>query len=357
MSLEELREQIRELDEHIIEAAAKRVALAKRLGVLKFEQGAPPVDLLQESRVLERARRLGQEHGLDQAAAEEIISRLVQAAVTVQETARVTDTGTGAGKTAVILGGAGRMGRWFNRFLRSHGYKVHLLDPAYGEAHNRLVRPHVHTADLVLLATPPSAIAKQYRAWADNPPKGVILDISSIKSPLIEPIRDLLDAGARVASCHPMFGPNLTSLRGADVVVCRTGFEDEAIELFEPTTANIVDVGLEEHDQVMAQVLALAHAASIAFAASLDPATLPVHSTTFGRLEDVAQDVLSESPDVYYEIQSHNPHSLSAVTHLQSTLAELVDAVGRGDATAFKGLMRRGRDAINSRNKHREVLV
>ena len=115
-----------------------------------------------------------------------------------------------------------RMGRWFLRFLADQGYQVGGLDVLASDDENAWGREALPTADLVLCAAPPVATARLYDEWATSgaPPRGVIVDIASIKSPLVPAIRRLQAAGARVGSLHPMFGPSVALLRDADVVVC-----------------------------------------------------------------------------------------------------------------------------------------
>src|SRR4030095_5719015 len=126
----------------------------------------------------------------------------------------------GAGKRAVVVGGEGRMGRWFVRFLSDQGYTVGSLHPHAPDDKGEWSRTAVATADLVVSAAPPVATAQVYDGWIASPPSGVIVDIASIKTPLIESIRRLQQAGARVASIHPMFGPSVVLLRDCDVVIC-----------------------------------------------------------------------------------------------------------------------------------------
>jgi chorismate mutase/prephenate dehydrogenase len=197
----------------------------------------------------------------------------------------------------------------------------------------------------VLVATPPSVAASLYNQWASHPPRGVVADIASIKSPLVGPLRALQKAGTSVASFHPLFGPSLASLRGADIVLCTAGDAkaEQAIRaLFAPTCARLVDVSLEEHDHLMAEVLSLAHATAIAYAAACSGPTA-VHSTTQRKLAGLAASVVRESPQVYFEIQAGNPHSAAALQRLESALAALHEAVRGGDARGFAALLEKGR--------------
>jgi chorismate mutase/prephenate dehydrogenase len=222
---------------------------------------------------------------------------------------------------------------------------VAILDPALPAERGR-AEDWLPTAQLVICAAPPRPAAEIYEAWCSAPPAGVIADLASIKTPLLPALRRLQEAGGRVASFHPMFGPDKALLRDADVLLCETGdgeAEEMVESLFRPTTARLVRVPVEQHDRLMADLLSLAHAAAIAFAVALPAADHPVRSTTFQALEDLAGRVVQESPDVYYEIQALNPHSVRAVEKLQSALDTLLGMVRRRNLEGFRQLMELGR--------------
>ncbi|HZN02898.1 MAG TPA: prephenate dehydrogenase/arogenate dehydrogenase family protein [Candidatus Polarisedimenticolia bacterium] len=344
--LEALRERIRRLDADLVAKTAERIALGREIGAIKHRQGLGAADYAQESIVLQRARDAAAAHAVDPALAEEIVARLIRASLLAQEEDRLKLTALGAGRRAVVVGGAGRMGRWMRRFLSAQGYAAAPLDPQADPADDAAGRRDVATADLVVCAAPPAAIASLYLDWAAAPPQGIVVDIASIKTPLVEPITRLRRAGGRVASIHPMFGPATLLLRDADVVVCDTGDDAarEAIErLFEPTTARLVRLPLEDHDRVMADLLSLAHAAAIAFALALPEEGHQVRSTTFQALERLAAAVVRESPEVYYEIQARNPHSAASIARLRDALDRIVAASAAGDPSPFRALFEAGR--------------
>jgi len=342
VSVSELRARLEAIDAQLMELAAERIRLGRAVGEAKQREGLPTVDYGQERVVLERGRRLADDAGLDRGVAEDLLTRMIRASVTAQEVDRVRLAGVGAGKRAVVVGGAGRMGTWFVRFLADAGYHAMVLDPAVGQDENAVARVALPDADLVLCATSPRRTADLYDEWRGRPPRGVVVDIASIKTPLIDAIARLREAGGRVASLHPMFGPAVVMLRDADVVVCDTGDAEAgaaAEALFAPTTARLVRLPLAQHDRVMADLLALAHAAAITFAMALPEAEHPVRSTTFQALERIAGAVVRESPAVYFEIQAANPHAAGAVERLRGALTRLADVVARGDAAGFATLM------------------
>lgn len=343
--LQAARQRIAALDEELVRTAAKRVQLAREVARFKRDEGRPTVDFNQEREVMERARRAAEEAGLEAAVAEDLVHRLVQETVTVQEGESLRLAGSGHGKSAVVVGGAGRMGRWFVGYLANQGFQVHVLDPEAPQ-HAKPAKAMLPDADWIIMAAPPSAIAMQYMDWLESPPKGVVVDIASVKEPLLEAIRELGDAGARVASIHPMFGPDARVLRDQDVVLCDTGDPDTQQEvrgLFSHTTARLIEVPLEEHDMWMADVLALAHATTLSFAHALPETPRPVRSSTLGALEDLAWRVVQESPEVYYEIQARNPHALQSVDRLARSVQQLAKIVQREKPDRFRKYMEAGR--------------
>jgi chorismate mutase/prephenate dehydrogenase len=344
-ALDTLRDRIRQLDEEILARAAERLRLAREIGARKRDAALPTTDWSQERTVLDRARRTAASVGLDGTLAEQLVASLIRASVAAQDTDRVRSAAHGAGQRAVIVGGAGRMGRWLDRFLRDQGYETGALDPHASADEQAWAAQHLATAELVVCATPPVATAALYATWTSAPPQGVVCDIASIKTPLIAPIAALRAAGARVASIHPMFGPSVTLLRDCDVVICDTGDAEATAAvtaLFAPTTARLVALPLDAHDRAMADVLSLAHATAIAFAIALPDDAPGVRSTTFDALESLSARLVRESADVYYEIQSRNPHSAAALTRLRTAIDRVHTAVAAQDPAAFRALLADG---------------
>ncbi|HEX2254431.1 MAG TPA: prephenate dehydrogenase/arogenate dehydrogenase family protein [Thermoanaerobaculia bacterium] len=354
--LDSLRRRIRQIDDELVALAAERVRLARRIGEIKRAAGRPTIDYAQERRVLEAAGAAARRHGVESAVAQDLLARLIQAAVTAQEEESLRQAATGRGKRAVVVGGAGRMGRWMRHFLEAQGWSVAVDDPEAPEGESARALALLPDADLVVLSTPPGHTAERYRQWREKPPRGVVVDIASIKTPLLGPIAALQRAGGRVASIHPMFGPSKVLLRGADVVVCDTG-DDEATalveHLFAATSARRVHLPLEEHDRIMADLLSMAHAFVIAFALALPADEHPVHSVTFQVLEEIAAKVARESPQVYYEIQVDNPHSAEALDRLLAALGRLREVLAARDREGFVELMAEGRRRTPDRGRLR----
>jgi len=349
LDLDEVRSRIRQLDGELISLAAERVHLVRRVGEIKRAAGLRLIDYAQERRVLDAAAAAAVERGLAPEVAEDLMARLIRAAVTVQEEENLLHAATGEGRRAVVVGGAGRMGRWMVRFLEAQGWSTAELDPAASEEENQRSREWLTDADLVVCSTPPEATRRLYGRWCDGAegdrPHGVLVDLASIKTPLIEPIRALRRAGCRVASIHPMFGPDTPLLRNKEVVICDTGDAEASAlveALFQPTTAILVHLPLDEHDRVMADVLSLAHATVIAFTLALPAETPAVHSNTYRALLDLAVNAVDQNPDVYFQIQALNPHSLPAIDRLRAGIDRMRDVVQTHRPDAFAALLTEG---------------
>ena len=127
--------------------------------------------------------------------------------------------------------------------------------------------------DLIVLATP---LVRDRRicckSWHDGRPRGLVFDLGSLKTPLRAGLEALVQAGCRVTSVHPMFGPDTELLSGRHVIFIDLGDKEalaEAQELFAPTMAERVVMDLDEHDRLIAYVLGLSHALNIAFFTAL----------------------------------------------------------------------------------------
>jgi len=238
------------------------------------------------------------------------------------------------------------MGRWLQRFLSEQGFVALALDPAASQEENDRAHAAFQTAELIICSTPPAKTAELYAIWSTRPPSGLVVDIASIKSPLIESIRSLQHSGARVGSVHPVFGPATDLVQGVDVVVCDTSDVEASMkteQLFSRATFRILHMQLEEHDRVMADLLSMSHAAAIAVALALPSPAHPVSSPAFNALKNLAASVVRESPEVYYEIQVMNPYSAGALRRLRDSVDRVIDAVSARDARGFRALMEEGR--------------
>jgi chorismate mutase/prephenate dehydrogenase len=286
---------------------------------------------------------------------------LIRASLTRQEETRVAAGTAGEGKRALVIGGCGKMGAWFVRFLGSQGYGVQIADPgASADMPDAVSDWHALELDhdLIIVAAPIKATAAILEALVEVRPAGLILDIGSLKTPLREGLTRLAAAGCRVTSIHPMFGPETRLLSGRHVIFCDVGnprAQAEARELFAATMAERIDMNLEEHDRLIAYVLGLSHALNLAFftalaeSGELVPRLKHMSSTTFDAQLKVASLVAHENPHLYFEIQALNDYGYTSLEALRAAAERIQELVSRGDEAGFVTLMESGRSYLEQR--------
>ncbi len=187
MTLEELRERLSTLDEQLLSLVAERQQLSREVAEAKRSTGTGTRDYQREREVLLRARSTAQVLGLSPDLAESVLRLLIRGSLTTQERIRVAAGGLGSGRSALVIGGAGKMGRWFAEFLSSQGYHVVIADPAASLDGFTCVAdwrglPLDH--DLIVVATPLKIANAVLQELATRKPRGIVFDIGSLKSPL-----------------------------------------------------------------------------------------------------------------------------------------------------------------------------
>lgn len=360
--LDQLRSDLGAVDRELLKLVATRQRLASEIGRVKRERGIPTRNYRQETEVIERARTAAAEHGVSPDTAAELMLLLIRSSLTVQEQDLVAATGEGSGRRVLVIGGAGKMGRWTARFLRSQGFAVEIADPSATPDSVDTIYTDWHQAaldhDIIVVAAPLAISNDILHELAELAPRGLIFDIGSLKSPLRSGLLACRDAGLTITSVHPMFGPDTELLTGRHVIFVDLGVEDanrQARELFANTMALQVAMDLDSHDRLIAYILGLSHALNIAFFTALAesgesaPKLAQLSSTTFDAQLGIAARVAEESPHLYFEIQHLNDYGTESLSALLYAVERIRSVVRAGDAAGFRALMERGRDYLRAR--------
>ena len=361
MTLEELRRHLDGLDQRLIELVAERQATAREIARVKGQVGRATRDYGREREVILGARERARSLGVAPDVAEGLMRQLIRSSLTTQEQARVASQGAGSGRRALVIGGAGKIGGWFAQFLGSQGFDVQVADPAVGANGAAAVTDWRSTDlahDFIVVATPLGLTDGILHELAQRRPPGVVFDVGSLKTPLRAGLEALRAAGVRVASIHPMFGPDTELLSGRHVIHLDLGVPEAraAVEsLFAATMAEQVTMALDEHDRLIAYVLGLSHAVNIAFFTALAdsgesaPRLVQLSSTTFDTQFDIASRVAEESPELYFEIQRLNEFGAESLDALARAVDTLRSAVAAGDVARFRALMVQGLEYTQGR--------
>ena len=335
-----LRDEIAEVDREIIGLVAKRLDLAAEVGLEKRTLGRPLRDPRAEELVRARLLAEAAKRGVSPAFGEGLARLLIDESLRRQGSVRPVMS---IHQRVLVVGGAGRMGQWLCRFFRSRGWDVVVNDIA-GPLEGFLFEPDlekgVHEADVIAVSVPMSVSAEVLRSIAGMKPKALVFDVCSLKGPVERELRAMGRSGLRIASVHPLFGPNLWPISSGNIafIDCGNGKAVlEARELFRASGASFVDISLAHHDESMAFLLGLSQLCLLTFARCVAESPFDLAGlksppgTTFSRLSIAAARLLADPPTLLRDIQALNPHTPLIHRRIRETLDEWQNA------TASKG--------------------
>lgn len=220
----------------------------------------------------------------------------------------------------VLIVGAGAMGSLFSRYLSGeHGVSVYDTDRSKMEELSRRlgVRPlrkleRLSEYDSALVCIPISRVPSVVRVLSRGMRGGsVIMEISSVKSPVIGAMRELKPMGILGISFHPLFGPGLRDLSSGRAAVIEVAeLEEEVSYLSSLFPFKLIPMGLEEHDRAMAW-LGLVHLMANAFLSSSDEQAGLLSSastTTISWFLKVALATLTQGESLSQELITQNPY-------------------------------------------------
>jgi chorismate mutase/prephenate dehydrogenase len=340
MSLEDLRQALTSIDRQIVELIADRQKVVDDIGKSKQSTGRATRDYEREKDVLDSAREHAGSLGVDPNLAEEILTSLIRASLTHQERSRVEAQAAGDGRRALIIGGAGKMGGWFVDYFSSQGFLTVIADTSVkpGPGKCRDWRQAGTDYDVIVVATPMAVSGQVLADLAELKPEGLI--------------------GCKVASLHPMYGPDTELLSGRHLIFVDAGCPEATIEakaLFSATMVEELDMSLDDHDRLIAYVLGLSHALNIAFFTALAesgeaaPKLAKLSSTTFDAQLLVSGAVAHDNPRMYFEIQNLNDFGMDPLDALCESAARIREVVADGDEEGFVELMHKGREYLATR--------
>ncbi len=357
MSLDELRKNLSALDRRLVDLVAERQRIVGEIGKTKRTAGSGTRDYAREKDVLDMGRKQAQKMGVDPDLIEDLLQMLIRKSLESQERDRVVAEGKGDGRRVLVIGGAGKMGRWFADFFASQGFATTIADTIIddGPARFRNWTDAGVDFDVIVVAAPLAVSGRILAQLAVLKPTGLVFDIGSLKSPLIDGLNELLTVGCHVTSLHPMYGPGTRLLSGRHLIFCDVGDAEATLaakELFAATMVEQIDMGLEDHDRLIAYVLGLSHALNIAFFTALAesgeaaPKLAQMSSTTFDSQLLVSEAVAQDNPHMYFEIQNLNKFGLGPLDALCEAARRIRETVATGDEEAFVELMQKGRDYL-----------
>jgi len=253
-----------------------------------------------------------------------------------------------------IIGGSGKMGRWFANFLLKEDKKVIIT----GRNERKLLQAKqqlgvevatnieaVKQADVVLLSVPIDSfeeVVEQVSSYIR--PQQVIIDITSVKESPVEVMHKHIKNGL-VLGVHPMFGPGAKDIVGQNFVLTPTNKEERALaqkvrEYLEARGARVTLMTPHEHDEMMTVILGLSHFIAIVSADTLlssDKLRLmkAISGSSYKLLLMLAESVISEDPEFYASLQMSLPNMTEIEKLFQRSSKTWADLVQNKDKREF----------------------
>ncbi len=243
-----------------------------------------------------------------------------------------------------IIGGTGGIGQWFARFFEGEGYPVRVSGRKTGPSLPELTR----TCEVVIVAVPIGVtVGVIERVGPLVKKEGLFMDLTSLKK---EPVDAMLRSSAsEVIGMHPLFGPDVPSLSGQNIILCpaRAGrWLPWITEILEKHEARITISEPEEHDEMMSLVQALNHLNTIALGLALrrsgaSPAALDRFSTpVFRTKRAILEKIPSQNPRLYAEIITLNPNIRRILDLYSQSLSDIRTLIEKNDTEGLTNLIK-----------------
>ncbi|MFC2059854.1 prephenate dehydrogenase [Chloroflexota bacterium] len=253
-----------------------------------------------------------------------------------------------------IIGGSGRMGRWFASFLSKEGKEVIITgrnQKKLQEAKQQLgvaVATNVEAvkwADIILLSVPVDNFEETVKQISPyTHPKQIIIDITSVKVAPVEIMHRYIEAGL-ILGAHPVFGPGAQNMTNQNFVLTPVNQEETHLaqrvkQYLELRGATVTLMSPHEHDEMMAVILGLSHFIAIVSADSLANfgklrEMEAVSSNTYKVLLTLIGSVISEDPELYASLQMSFPNLTKIEDLFQRSAKTWADLVKNKDRHEF----------------------
>jgi len=245
-----------------------------------------------------------------------------------------------------IIGGTGGIGRWFADFFRGEGYIVHVSGRRTGMSLDDMAR----ICGVVIVSVPINAtMAVIHEIGPLMKEDALLMDFTSLKG---EPVRAMLaHSRSEVMGCHPLFGPDVQSMEGLNIVLCPAKinrWKGWPENVFRKGGAHVFETTPEKHDEMMSVIQALNHLDTIVMGLALretgiDPAELKRFSTPiFNTKLAIIEKVCATNPRLYADIITGNPDIGRIIAIYERSLSLLKETIEKNDPEGLAELIKGG---------------
>jgi len=241
-------------------------------------------------------------------------------------------------QTIGIIGGKGKMGRWFSKFFSKKGFNVLTSDIGTDLTNEELVKK----SDAIIFSVPISKTVSVIESVLPFARKDQMLcDLTSIKSPAV---LAMMKSDCEVLGMHPMFGPFVDTMKGQTIVLCKEREREKTksfVSLFKKSGASVKFSTPEEHDKMMSIIQGMTHFSSIALARSITDQKIDINeslsytSPVYRINMNMIGRIMAQDPKLYAEIQIFNPYVKKSIESFIESSKALLDIIERKDEDSF----------------------
>ena len=337
-----LRAMVDVLDRDLLQIVVRRMALVGEIAAYKRQHGLRIRDVQREREILVDRCERAEAMGLPRGEIESVFRVLMRASRDHQASLRAELPYETESRTVAVIGGRGRMGALVARMFGDLGHQVIVADVdtelAAGDA--------AAVADVVVVSVPIDATEGVIREIGPRVrPDALLVDVTSIKESPVSAM--LASTTASVVGTHPMFGPNVHSLQGQRVVVCRArgdAWADWVVRMFQARGLSVQETTPANHDRMMAVVQVLTHFQTQVLGLTLArlgtslEETLRFTSPAYLMELYVTARHFDQSADLYGPIEMRNPATGHVTAAFGEAAREVAEILADADRDRFRAL-------------------
>jgi chorismate mutase / prephenate dehydrogenase len=343
-----LRAMVDVLDRDLLQIVARRMALVGEIAAFKRQHGLRIRDLDREHDIIDDRCRRAEAMGLPRGEMESVFRVLMRASRDHQAALRAELPYETASRTIAVIGGRGGMGALMVRLFGDLGHQVLVVDVDT----ELTAADAAPVADVVVISVPIDATDPVIRSVGPRLREDALLmDVTSIKEAPVAAM--LASTKASVVGTHPMFGPNVHSLQGQRVVLCRARGEEWAdwvVRMLQARGLTVQETTPTHHDRMMAVVQVLTHFQTQVLGLTLARLGTPLGETLRFTSPAYLMELyvtarhFDQSPDLYGPIEMRNPATAHVTNAFGAAAKEVADVLASGDRERFRQLFAEVRD-------------
>ncbi|MBI2559414.1 prephenate dehydrogenase/arogenate dehydrogenase family protein [Candidatus Woesearchaeota archaeon] len=219
--------------------------------------------------------------------------------------------------TVGIIGGTGQMGSFFRKFFEKNDCRVLIAS----RKTNLRIEDCARQSDIVLVSVPIGATVNVIKKISPHINKNsLLIDTTSIKKGPVEAM--LRCSKSEVIGMHPVFGPNISSLKNQTIVLCPARGKKWLKwirDIFEGNGALIKISTPEKHDEMMSVIQGLNHFSTLSVAHAMKSLGIRVEeslqytSPIYKLRMAMVGRILNQDSKLYANIEILNPKNKKAL--------------------------------------------